>query len=93
MESWTYQDKGEFSAELCSDLISQKLSEFGIVFGKDVVSIKDDDGSDDNEGCNDDNGLVVLGSTETENYLALNFDVYKIVDKVRRIIKISIVLL
>ena len=52
--------KGKFSAELCSDLISQKLSKFGIVFGKDVVSIKDDDGSDDDEGCNDDNGLVFL---------------------------------
>ena len=128
--------KGKFSAELCSDLISQKLSEFGIDFGKDVVSITTDgcammkklgrivptlqqlcyahglqlaiqdvfycnksirtescnasqtDDDDDNEGSNDDDGLVVLDSTETENAHALNFDVSKIVNKVRRIVKI-----
>ena len=134
--------KGKFSAELCSDLISQKLSEFGIDFGKDVVAITtdgcammkklgrivptfqqlcyahglqlaiqdvfycnksirtescnasqtdeddDDDGSDDNEGSNDDDGLVVLDSRETEIAHALNFYVYKIVNKVRRIVKI-----
>ena len=34
--------KGKFSAELCSYLISQKLSEFGIEFEKDVISITTD---------------------------------------------------